>query len=321
MKSVRVRVLLVGVSAMVASLVVAGAPAAQAAASPALPAATGPKCTFNGSSLALVTGVTAGGKVAIACSGLSSLHPYLILETSLLLGIDPKAAPLLSGNIVSLAGLEAALAALPEINPKALAVAVSGLTGNLDYSYTVPTSQASDPNATCPPSTHEFNSGLIGCGLAMIDLTSFKTVGAGSAVLQYRGEPALPPGPTLSLSTASAIDGHSVAVRDATGATTYWWLSTLYSLTGLLGGGGGPKPTVTVTLTNTRTKASVIAPNTIAVSPATYVKPTLTPPKLSGSFVVPANLHGTFTATVTYTADLLSFPLSNTATVPLRLRK
>ncbi len=325
MRSVRVKVYLVGLSVMMAGLMV-GVPSAQAAGRPArgaLPAATaaGPTCTFDGSSLELVTGVKAGGHVVIACSGLPILHPYLVLETSLLLGIDPKAAPLLSGDIVSLAGLDAALAALPEINPLAVALVTSSLTGTLDYTYTVPTSQASDPNATCPPPTVQFNSGLIGCGLAMIDLTSFKPVGAGSAVLQYVGEPALPPPPTMSLSTSNAVDGKSVAVHDATGAHTYWWLSTLYALEGLLGGRGGPGPTVTVTLTNLRTKATITAPNTITVAPATYTEPTFTPPALSGSFVVPSKLHGKFSVTVTYAADLLSFPLSNSVTVPLHIRK
>lgn len=112
----------------------------------------------------------------------------------------------------------------------------------------------------------------------------------------------------MSLSAAGAVDGQSVAVGNATGATTYWWLSTLYALEGLLGGGGGAAPTVTVTVTNLKTQATVTAPNTIKVAPATYSEPTFTPPQLSGSFVVPPKLPGKFSVTVTYTADLCPSP-------------
>ena len=64
-------------------------------------ASTGPHCTFNGSSLPLVTGVSAGSKIAVSCKGLPPLHPYLFVATSLVLAIDPAAAPLLSGQVTS----------------------------------------------------------------------------------------------------------------------------------------------------------------------------------------------------------------------------
>ena len=65
-------------------------PGSSAGATVAATASTGPQCTFNGSSLPLVTGVSAGSKIAISCSGLPALHPYLFVGTSLLLGI-PRA--------------------------------------------------------------------------------------------------------------------------------------------------------------------------------------------------------------------------------------
>ena len=278
-------------------------------------AAATPACTFNGSSLPLLSGATAGEKIVISCTGLAPLHPYLIMETSLLLGIDPKAAPLLTGKIVSLAGLESLFAALPEINPSALTFPVSDLFGNLNETYVLPTSQAPDPNASCPPTTLQIDEGLIGCALATIDLTSFKPVAAGSAVVQYAGDPVFPPGPTLALSTTKASPGQSVAVGDAPGASTFWWLSTLTALESLLGG-GAPAPKITVSLAGK--KATVTAPNTITVTPAVYNKPVLTPPKLSGSFTVPAGLRGKSTATVSYGATLLGFPLGNSASQPIR---
>jgi hypothetical protein len=242
------------------------------------------------------------------------------METSLLLGIDPKAAPLLSGNIVSVPGLLALLAALPEVNPAALSFPISDLFGNLNVTYTLPTSHALDPNAVCPPTAAQINAGLIGCGLATIDLTSFRPLGAGSAVVQYTGDPLFPPGPTLALSTTTAAAGQSVTVSDAPGASTHWWLSTLLALESLLGGGSPPAPAVTVSMTGRR--ATLTAPNNITVSPAVYNNPVLSPPKISGTFTVPAKrANGNQKVTVTYQAQLLGFSLSNTATAPLRVHR
>ena len=278
--------------------------------SPPVAAATAaPACTFNGDDLPLVTGASPGEQIAIDCTGLSSLHPYLVMEVSLLLGIDPAAAPLLDGDITSVGGLMALLSALPEINPTALAFPVSDLSGNLDENYTLPTTQAPDPNATCPPSTAEINMGLIGCGLAMIDLTTFKTVAAGSGLVEYTGDPLFPPSPTLALSTKEATAGQTVNVSDAPGATTYWWLSTLTTLESLLGGGAAT-PVVTVKLGSGR---SSTVPNTVTVTPAVYNYPVLTPPAISGGFTVPAGTSGHKKVTITYKADLLLFPLVNEA--------
>jgi hypothetical protein len=243
-------------------------------------AVSGPKCTFNGSGLPIVTGASAGEKITVSCTGLPPLHPYLLMETSLLLAIDPKAAPLLSGNIVSLPGLLAVLAALPEINPAALSFPISDLSGNLNFDYILPSSHALDANAVCPPTTAQINAGLIGCGLATFDLTTFKPLGAGSAVIEYAGDPLFPPNPTLALSVPTASAGQVVTVSDAPGATTFWWLSTLSALSALLGAGAAPPPTITVTLT--KGTSVVTAPNTITVTPAVYNKPVLTPPRSPG---------------------------------------
>ncbi|MGB7050760.1 MAG: hypothetical protein WBG41_04260 [Acidimicrobiales bacterium] len=286
---------------------------------PAVAATAAPACTFNGSTLPLITGASAGEKVAIDCTGLSPLHPYLVMEVSLLLGIDPKAAPLLDGDITSLSGLTALLSALPEINPAALAFPLSDLSGNLDESYTLPTTQAPDSNATCPPSKAEINMGLIGCGLAMIDLTTFKTVAAGSGLVEYAGDPLFPPDPKLALSTKKATAGQTVNVSDAPGATTYWWLSTLSTLESLLGGGSAAPPVVSVILEE-KGGAYVTAPNTVTVTPAVYNYPVLTPPAISGAFTVPSGTTGHQKVTVTYEANLLGFPLANEASANLSVK-
>jgi hypothetical protein len=56
------------------------------------------------------------------------------------------------------------------------------------------------------------------------------------------------------------------------------------------------------------------------VAPAVYDHSVLTPPKISGTFAVPAKkIRGQQTVTVTYKAVLLGFLLSNTASALLRV--
>jgi hypothetical protein len=304
--------------AVVALVCVLTAIGASGAVPPAGAASATPACTFNGVALPLISSVSAGEKIAIDCTGLSPAHPYLVMEVSLLLGIDPAAAPLLNGDITSLSGLMALLDALPEINPAALAFPLTDLSGNLNYTYTLPTSQASDSKATCPPSHAELNMGLIGCALAMIDLTTFKVVGAGSALVNYEGQPLFPRSPTLALSPKTATPSQVVHVRDAPGAKTYWWLSTVTALQGLLGGGSAAPPVVTVSLAKSSNSPPTTAANDITVSPAVYNYPVLTPPKISGGFTVPA-IRGDEIVTVTYAAPLLGETFYNiaSATTPL----
>jgi hypothetical protein len=294
-------------------------PASGGATTPAsLAASTGTKCTFNGKSLPLVTGVSAGSKIAVSCTGLPPLHPYLLVGTSLVLAIDPAAAPLLSGQVTSLSGLLALLTALKEIDLPSATTPISDLFGNLNVSWTVPSFQPLDPNASCPPTPQEFNSGLLGCALAMIDLTSFKPVGAGSALFEYAGFPLFPPKPTLALPGLIAAPGQTVSVSDAKGATTYWWLSTLSTLESALGGTGSP-PAVTVTLL--QKGKSVSAPSTAHVVPAIYNGGVFTPPVLSGGFTVPTGLNGFVTVDVRLTAPLNGILLAIAATAPIFVTK
>jgi hypothetical protein len=310
---VRISVAVVALVCTLTALGVSGAVPSAGAATAA------PACTFNDVALPLITSASAGEKIAIDCTGLSALHPYLVMEVSVLLGIDPKAAPLLDGDITSVAALMALLDALPEINPAAIALPFTDQSGNLDYTYTLPSSQAPDPMATCPPSTAELNMGLIGCALAMIDLTTFKVVGAGSGLVSYAGQPLIPPNPTLAISATKAKPNQVVSVSDVPGATTYWWLSTLTGLQGLLGDGTPPPPVVTVRLAENghRTKAA----NNITVTPAVYNYPVLTPPKISGGFTVPA-VHGAEKVTVSYVAPLLGETFYNiaSAATPLTVK-
>jgi hypothetical protein len=277
---------------------------------------TGPQCTFNGSALPLVTGVSPGSKIALSCSGLPPLHPYLLLGTSLVLAIDPAAAPLFSGQLVSLSGLMSLLSALPEVDLASATTPISSLSGTLDVDWTVPTFPALDPNASCPPTAQQFNSGLLGCALAMIDLTTFKPVGAGSALFEYSGSPLFPPNPTLALSTANASTNQVVSVSDAPGATSYWWLATLNVLQSALVGGSASSPTVMVNVVDSEGE-TVPATSHAQVTPASYMNGVFTPPVLSGNFAVPSGVAGPVTVNLTLQASLDGLPLTNSGSAPL----
>ncbi len=281
------------------------------AAAPA--AASGPSCTFGPHAIsAIVAGVTPGETITISCRGLTATNPYLLVTSSLLVAIDPAAKPLLTGSITTEAGILAAVSALPEMNALSEETVLSDGSGNLNTTYTVPTTQALDPNATCPESTEQFNSGLIGCAVAMIDLVAGKPVTAGTAVLNYASHSGFPTKPTLALSPSTAHTGQSVSLSDAAGATNYWWLATLASIVqGLSGSPGGGAIPVTVKEGPGKTISSA------GVSPASYNGSVFTPPKLAGTFV--AKGHGKKKVTVTLAASLEGFGLSNVATQVLHV--
>ncbi len=309
--------LIVSVIALSAGVVTLASTAAPDVATAATAAtSSGPKCTFDGSSLPLITGVSAGDKIALSCTGLAPLHPYMLVGTSLVLAIDPAAAPLFSGQITSLSALMGLLSALKEIDLSSAATVTSDTSGNLSDNWTVPTYQALDPNASCPPTQEEFNSGLLGCALAMIDLSSFTPVGAGSALFEYKGFPVFPPNPTVALSVTSAKPNQTVSLSDAAGATTFWWLATLNVLQSSLGGGSASNPAVSVKVVDSKGH-SVAATSNAQVTPASYNNGVFTPPSLSGSFSVPSTVTGPVTVDVQLTALLDGIPLSNTASAPL----
>jgi hypothetical protein len=263
----------------------------------------------------VVVGVTAGESINFDCTGFPASHPYLLVEASLLVAVDPAAAPLLKGQATSVPGLLAIIAALPELNALSIAFPSSDSSGVLNYNYTVPTTQPLDPNATCPPSTEQLRSGLIGCAVAMIDLTSFKPVVIGTCVLSYKGQAVFQPDPTLQLSVATAHKGQRVSVSDKPGATTYWWVATLASLESNLSGSGGNTGPIPVVVKAGRGKTISSA----TVAPATYNGVTFTPPKLSGWFI--AKGKGKVNVKVTLDASLFSFTLENAAQAKLIMIK
>ena len=150
----------------------------------------------------------------------------------------------------------------------------------------------------------------------MIDLTTFKPVGAGSALFEYAGFPLLPPAPTVALSDSTAVPDQTVFLSDAAGATTYWWLATLDVLESVLGPGSGSPPTLAVNLVDMFGR-SVAAPTNATATPAKYSGGVFTPPALSGSFTVPSTITGPVTVNVVLTAPLDGIPLTITASASL----
>jgi len=278
-------------------------------------AAPGINCKFGPTAISqLVLNVKQGETITIDCTGLPASTSFLLIETSLLVAIDPAAEPLLTGSVTSLPGLLALISALPEMNALSEDTVSSNSSGVLDTTYTVPTTQPLDPNATCPPSTEQFNSGLIGCAVAMINLSSFAPVTAGTAVINYTGQTLFPPNGTLALTPSPATQGKRVTISDAKNASTYWWVATLASVyTGLSGGKAGPVPVV-ITVGGRKVKGA-----SGEVTPASYSNETFTPPKLSGSFIAPG--HGKKTVQVTLTANLLGVGLTSTAFQKLTIFK
>ncbi|HEY5026150.1 MAG TPA: hypothetical protein VII76_14330 [Acidimicrobiales bacterium] len=280
---------------------------------PTASAAAAPSCVFKGPAIGqLVLAVSYGESININCENFPANHPYLLVEASLLVAVDPAAKPLLDGQATSVPGLLAIIAALPELNPLSVAFPTSNSSGVLNYNYTVPSSQPPDPNAKCPPTTIELNAGLIGCAVAMIDLESFKPVVVGTMVLTFKGQSLFATNPTLFLTPNAATVGQHVAVSDFPGAQTYWWLSTLVSLEAGLSGGGGSGPIPVLVKAGGRKAFSKAA-----VAPATYNGTTFTPPKLSGYFI--AKVKGRHTVNVFLKANLLGIGLSNSASAKIRV--
>ena len=200
-------------------------------------------------------------------------------------------------------------ATIEKINPNSIKPVTTDASGNLSYDYVVPATASIDPNATCPPSTRQFNAGLLGCALAMVDLVTQKPVGAASAVMEFAGFPLLPPAPTVTAYTSQLKPGQASGIADSLGHTTFWWVPTLGALNSMLSGDTtSQKITVTVGYANVRKVAASVA----KVTAATYTKPKFTPGKLGGYFVMPTGMpKGLKLVTVTLVQPLLGLPLAN----------
>jgi hypothetical protein len=259
---------------MMASLAVGGQTASAATS-----------CTFNGQA-SVVTGVTPGGSISVACSGLPKKLGVFLVETSAL------------SALVSSANQE------EEADTSALQSAESSNTGSLSTTFTVPNPYTdADPNGVCPPTQAEVNAGEVGC---LLTVATVSGVNYGTATLQYTGQPS-PQSPTLSLSPPSACPGDEVTVSDGAGPGNWWGnagaVTELSSADISVGG---------VPATDFSASISAATYNYNPPSP-------LVPPMLSGTFTVPYGV-GSGVQDVTVTEpNTTGLPGTVSATAPLMI--
>jgi hypothetical protein len=270
-----------GVVGLLAGLLVA-LTAAPAVATPIPPSTS--SCTYNGSPSA-VTGVAAGTSVAISCTGMPASASIAVVETSGLAGV---ASP--SNAASGFADQTHLVIASSDATGGFSATFVVHATGDATNPFT-PTN--ADPNATCPPSQAQINSGLVGCAIALANVATQAPLNIGTLVFASQAAPA---SPTLALSpNANVFPGNNLAASDAA-ATGHWWGAALTGAPNAAAGVPGFSATVGgVTATNTL--SATPAAYCTAVAPAAGVTPsplcsgvtagTVVPPALSGNITVP----------------------------------
>jgi hypothetical protein len=251
--------------------IVAATAGTAAAAKPAASA-----CLFNGQSdTGLVKGITPGAVVTVTCTGLPANTLVILAEASPLAGILPSSE------------------AIHEADAGALGTATSTSTGTLPpgTTFKIPDPfKAGDPDAVCPPTQAQVNTGLVGCAVAVAELSGEDF---GDALLQYTGQ-VEPQAPTLSLGSASAHAGDQVTVANGAGPGDWW---------------GDATGTTQISSSDIKVDGVQAGSTKASVGPATYSitvskKGVVTPgplnkEPLSGSFTVPCGVAGNQTVTVT----------------------
>jgi hypothetical protein len=279
-----------GLSALLASAVVGGT---LAIATPVAVAshrgAPSETCTFAGKSApAPLTGVVPGKTtIAIVCKGSPGLGVAAIMASALGGIVIAPATATNEADIATLTGLKESPA------------------GTYKASFKVPPKfSATDPNAVCPPSPGQFNAGIVGCAVAVINTATLTPFPGQEAILETTAQTKSPHSPTLAPSASSVTAGEHITFSDAskacpnnpTASSQCWWGD------GLMASSTSAK-TLTVRLNGKSVPgavASVSGPGT--GGRATYNGTTLVPQTLSGSLTLPASLsNGTYTLTVTQT--------------------
>jgi hypothetical protein len=230
-------------------------------------------CTFNGvPNSGLVSGVSPGSNITIACTNLPTSTSVVITEAS------------------SLAGLVASGDAIDEADLSSLKFVESSATGTLNSTFTLPTTfKADDPGAKCPPTQAQINAGLTGCAVAVAELSG---TDFGDALMDYNGQPT-PQAPSLALGSTSAAAGQEVTVSSGAGPGDWW--GNAFALSTLT-----PSDITIHGVTSGSTNATIAAatyPIKTKGSKTTYGP--LTPPALGGGFIVPCGLTGPQTVTLT----------------------
>jgi hypothetical protein len=152
-----------------------------------------PICTFNGQS-AIITNVTPGSSIAIACTGWEANDEVAVGQASpLAFGPDGTS---------------------DDIDPN-VSVLTADANGSLTGTFVVPNPfSAPDPNAVCPPTPAQVSQGFLRCALVLAD----QDENGGLVALNYSSAPAA--AGTSAVGMASTPDGQGYWVAWANGAVT-----------------------------------------------------------------------------------------------------
>ena len=246
---------------------------ARVAASVAAPTLS---CTFDGKAgPAPITGVVPGkARLTISCTGAAGL------------GVAAVMASPIGGVVVSPAS------ATSDADVATLTLLTEKPAGTYRATFAVPaTFHATDPNAKCPPTPGQFNAGLVGCAVAVINTSNLSPFPNAEAIMETTAQVKRPNAPTLATATNVVTPGEHLTFADATGACTdklgassqCWWGD------GLAGSSSSASPaTMHVTLDG-KTVAGAVA---VVAGPgvdgrSTYDGTTLVPQLMSGAITLP----------------------------------
>jgi hypothetical protein len=249
---------------VVTGVVTLGAAAGTAAA--ATPATSA--CTFNNQPAnSILTGMSPGGAITVACTGLPDSTGLVIAEASPLAAFVPSTD------------------AIDEADTGDLKIIDSSASGTLAPTvFNLPTTfTASDHNAACPITTVQINAGLTGCAVAVATLAG---VNYGNVLVQYVGQAAPATPSTFTVSPTTVAVGQQVTLANGAGPGEWW---------------SDPEDTIAIPQSDITVGGVEAGTTTASVSPATYsgLNGTLSDPALSGTFTVPCLTTGTKTVDVT----------------------
>ena len=248
-------------------------------------------CTFDGKAgPTSITGVVPGTTtVSISCTGTAGLSLASAQASPLGGFVIPPATPTGEADIATLTPLK-------ESPP-----------GTYTAAFAVPANfSASDPNAICPPSPGQFNAGLVGCAIAVINTSNLSPFPGQEAVLEYTTQTTPPNDPTLATSSSAVTAGEHITFSDATGAcpdnptssSQCWWGNGLEASST-----SANPPTITISLDGAPVpgaSATIQGPGAGGIP--TYNGTILSPQALSGSLTLPSPLSdGNHTLTVSET--------------------
>ena len=231
-----------------------------------------------------VVGITPGSTINISCAA----------------GSFPAGSLLVIVEASGLAGIVSpASAELNEVDVGSLKLVAAGSDGSLNTTYTVPTTfSASDPNAACPATQAQINTGL-GCDLVIVNFPALSPVN--EAQLAYQGQ-GTPNSPTLKVSlksvshagakTLTASDGPGACPTPVTATSHCWWGAPNTGAPNAGAFSGVPGFSALV--------SQHLAQNTLQVTPAVYCAAGATAAACSGlpaGTLVPPALSGTMTVT------------------------